>query len=101
MDDLRRGFLQNRFTGHGAGDDPGSSLYLTHLVYALIRYESWLSGIWAANGITWKKSFAVSIEDGTALVDGNVDILVQLAATWATFEIGFEIMPGTRDWPVK
>jgi hypothetical protein len=58
-------------------------------------YESWLPGIWAANGNTWQKSFAESIGDGTALEEGNVDVLVQLAATLVTFEIGFEIMPGT------
>ncbi len=32
---------------------------------------------------------------GTAHVGGNVDILTQLAATLVTFEIGFEILPGT------
>ncbi len=32
---------------------------------------------------------------GTAQVGGNVDILTQLAATLVTFEIGFEILPGT------
>jgi alkyl sulfatase BDS1-like metallo-beta-lactamase superfamily hydrolase len=42
-----------------------------------------------------QKSFAESIGDGTAQVEGNVDILAQLAATLVTFEIGFEIMPGT------
>jgi len=30
-------------------------------------------------------------------VEGNVDILAQLAATLVTFEIGFEILPGTAD----
>ena len=42
-----------------------------------------------------QKSFAASIEDGTAQADGNVDILAQLAKTLVTFEIGFEILPGT------
>jgi alkyl sulfatase BDS1-like metallo-beta-lactamase superfamily hydrolase len=42
-----------------------------------------------------QKSFAASIEDGTARVEGNVDILAQLAQTLVTFEIGFEILPGT------
>jgi alkyl sulfatase BDS1-like metallo-beta-lactamase superfamily hydrolase len=42
-----------------------------------------------------QKSFAASIADGTAQVDGDVDILAQLAATLVTFEIGFEILPGT------
>ena len=42
-----------------------------------------------------QKSLAVSIEDGTAQVEGNVDVLAQLASTLVTFEIGFEILPGT------
>lgn len=42
-----------------------------------------------------KKSFAASIEDGTAKADGNVDIIAQLAKTLVTFEIGFEVLPGT------
>jgi alkyl sulfatase BDS1-like metallo-beta-lactamase superfamily hydrolase len=42
-----------------------------------------------------KKSFAASIEDGTAKTEGDVDILAQLAKTLVTFEIGFEILPGT------
>jgi hypothetical protein len=41
------------------------------------------------------KSLAESIGDGSAQVEGNVDVLAQLAATLVTFEIGFEIMPGT------
>ena len=42
-----------------------------------------------------QKSLAVSIEDGTAQVEGNVDVLAQFASTLVTFEIGFEILPGT------
>jgi len=42
-----------------------------------------------------KKSFAASIEDGTAKTEGNIDILAQLAKTLVTFQIGFEILPGT------
>ena len=42
-----------------------------------------------------RKSFAMSIEDGTAKAEGNVDILAQLAQTLVTFQIGFEILPGT------
>ena len=42
-----------------------------------------------------QKSFAASIADGTAKAEGNVDILAQLAKTLVTFEIGFEILPGT------
>lgn len=42
-----------------------------------------------------KKSFAASIEDGTAKAEGNVDILSEIAQILVTFEIGFEILPGT------
>jgi alkyl sulfatase BDS1-like metallo-beta-lactamase superfamily hydrolase len=48
-----------------------------------------------SNIMMGQKSFAASIGDGMAQVDGNVDILAQLAATLVTFEIGFEILPGT------
>jgi alkyl sulfatase BDS1-like metallo-beta-lactamase superfamily hydrolase len=40
-------------------------------------------------------TFAASIADGTAQVEGNIDILAQLAATLVTFQIGFEVLPGT------
>ena len=42
-----------------------------------------------------QKSFAMSIEDGTAKAEGNVDILAEIAQTLVNFEIGFEILPGT------
>ena len=42
-----------------------------------------------------KKSFAMSIEDGTAKAEGNVDILGEIAQTLVNFEIGFEVLPGT------
>jgi alkyl sulfatase BDS1-like metallo-beta-lactamase superfamily hydrolase len=42
-----------------------------------------------------QKTFATSIEDGTAQADGNVDVIAQIAQTLVTFEIGFEILPGT------
>ena len=42
-----------------------------------------------------QKSFAASVEDGTAQVEGNVDIIAALAETLITFEIGFEVLPGT------
>lgn len=48
-----------------------------------------------SNIMMGQKSFAASIGDGTAQVDGNVDILAQLTATLVTFEIGFEILSGT------
>ncbi len=41
------------------------------------------------------KSFADSIADGTARAVGDVGILAQLAKTLVTFEMGFEILPGT------
>jgi len=41
------------------------------------------------------KSFAASIQDGTAKAEGNVDILAQIAQTLVTFQIGFEVLPGT------
>ena len=41
------------------------------------------------------KSFAASIEDGTAKAQGNTDILGEIAATLTTFQIGFEVLPGT------
>jgi len=41
------------------------------------------------------KSFAASIEDGTATAEGNADILAQIAGTLVTFQIGFEVLPGT------
>jgi alkyl sulfatase BDS1-like metallo-beta-lactamase superfamily hydrolase len=41
------------------------------------------------------KSFAASIEDGTAKAEGNTDVLAQIASTLVTFQIGFEILPGT------
>ena len=43
-----------------------------------------------------RKSFAASIEDGTAQTEGNVEVIAQLAKTLVTFEMGFEIMPGTK-----
>ncbi len=42
------------------------------------------------------KTLAAQIEDGTARVEGNQEILQQLASTMVTFELGFEIMPGTK-----
>ena len=42
-----------------------------------------------------QKSFAASVEDGTAQVEGNVGIIAALAETLVTFEIGFEVLPGT------
>ncbi len=41
------------------------------------------------------KSLKAQIEDGTATTEGNLDVLDTLASTMVTFEIGFEILPGT------
>ncbi len=43
-----------------------------------------------------QKTLAAQIEDGTAKVEGNTEVLDQLASTMITFEIGFEILPGTK-----
>ena len=45
------------------------------------------------------KSFTMSIEDGTAKAEGNADILAEIAQTLVTFQIGFEILPGTAGAP--
>ncbi|MBW1685997.1 MAG: MBL fold metallo-hydrolase [Deltaproteobacteria bacterium] len=42
------------------------------------------------------KTLAAQIEDGTAKADGNLDVLKQLGSTMVTFEMGFEILPGTK-----
>ncbi len=42
-----------------------------------------------------KKSFIASIEDGTAKAEGDVDVINKIASTLTTFEIGFEVFPGT------
>jgi hypothetical protein len=43
-----------------------------------------------------QKRLVSLIEDGTAQASGDVSILDQLASMLVTFEMGFEIMPGTR-----
>jgi hypothetical protein len=43
-----------------------------------------------------KKSLADQIADGSAQVEGNPGVLKQLASTFVRFEIGFEILPGTK-----
>jgi alkyl sulfatase BDS1-like metallo-beta-lactamase superfamily hydrolase len=43
-----------------------------------------------------EKTFQQQIEDGTATVDGDVGILARLGEVMVTFEMGFEIMPGTK-----
>jgi alkyl sulfatase BDS1-like metallo-beta-lactamase superfamily hydrolase len=45
------------------------------------------------------KTLAAQIEDGTAKADGNLDVLKQLGSTMVSFEMGFEILPGTKGAP--
>ena len=42
------------------------------------------------------KTLEAQIADGTAKVQGDVNILKQLAATFVDFDPRFEIMPGTK-----
>ncbi len=42
------------------------------------------------------KPLSAQIEDGTAKVEGNTEILSQLAATMVVFDPRFEILPGTK-----
>ncbi len=42
------------------------------------------------------KSLADQIADGTAKVSGDTGVLDKLASTLVDFELGFEIMPGTK-----
>ncbi len=46
--------------------------------------------------MTGKKSLADQIADGSAQVEGNPGVLKQLASTFVRFELGFEILPGTK-----
>jgi len=42
------------------------------------------------------KTLAAQIDDGTAKIEGDRKVLNQLASTLVDFEIGFEILPGTK-----
>ncbi len=42
------------------------------------------------------KPLTAQIEDGTATADGDIGVLQQLASTLVEFELGFEILPGTK-----
>ena len=42
------------------------------------------------------KPLAEQIEDGTATAEGDLGVLQQLASAMVTFEMGFEILPGTK-----
>jgi len=41
------------------------------------------------------KTLAAQVADGTAKLEGNGDILKQLGSTMTTFDLAFEILPGT------
>jgi len=43
-----------------------------------------------------QKTLMAQIDDGTAKTSGDTGVLKQLAATLVDFELGFEIMPGTK-----
>jgi alkyl sulfatase BDS1-like metallo-beta-lactamase superfamily hydrolase len=42
------------------------------------------------------KTLAAQIDDGTAKIEGDRTVLQKLASTLVDFEIGFEILPGTK-----
>jgi len=42
------------------------------------------------------KTLVDQIKDGTAKIEGNQKVLGQLASTMVAFDMGFEILPGTR-----
>ncbi|MCZ6543326.1 MAG: hypothetical protein O6768_06640, partial [Planctomycetota bacterium] len=42
------------------------------------------------------KSLADQFKDGTARFEGNLEVLDQLASAMVSFELGFEILPGTK-----
>ena len=46
-----------------------------------------------------KKTLIAQIDDGTAKIDGDRGVLEQLASTLVHFEMGFEILPGTKSPP--
>ena len=47
------------------------------------------------------KTLEAQIADGTAKLEGDANILQQLASTMVDFDPRFEIMPGTKAKPVK
>jgi alkyl sulfatase BDS1-like metallo-beta-lactamase superfamily hydrolase len=42
------------------------------------------------------KTLAAQIDDGTATIEGDRSVLQELASTLVNFELGFEILPGTK-----
>jgi alkyl sulfatase BDS1-like metallo-beta-lactamase superfamily hydrolase len=55
-----------------------------------------ISRLGMALAMIGKKSLADQIADGSAQVEGNPGVLKLLASTFVRFEIGFEILPGTK-----
>jgi len=49
-----------------------------------------------AQAMTGAKSLADQIAEGSAQAEGDVGVLSQLASTFVRFELGFEILPGTK-----
>ena len=49
-----------------------------------------------AQAMTGAKSLADQISEGSAQAEGDVSVLTQLASTFVRFELGFEILPGTK-----
>ena len=49
------------------------------------------------NVMTGEISMEEQLKSGVAKLEGNAEILEQLKATMIHFELGFEIMPGTKD----
>ena len=47
------------------------------------------------------KTLEAQIVDGNATLEGNVEVLGQLASTMVDFELGFEILPGTLSESVE
>ena len=45
------------------------------------------------------KTLAAQIDDGTAKIKGDRGILKKLASTLVDFELGFEVLPGTKSPP--
>ena len=49
-----------------------------------------------AQAMTGAKSLADQLAEGSAQAEGDVGVLSQLASTFVRFELGFEILPGTK-----
>ncbi len=47
------------------------------------------------------RELAAQIGDGTAKISGDTSVLQKLASTMVQFELGFEIMPGTKDMAIE